>query len=411
LPAANSTAAMTELNATFHFSSAAIRCDCDGSSTRSSLQTESCTFSGGKRLVQARRLNYYPNMNALDSLPLLRKRGAAARAIAVLSLCCVFWGFSFPAMKLAVNAFENQVVSGGAFADAPLQRQVALCATINAWRFGAAAVLFWLITKGWRRRLSKDDLLGGTLVGLGFAAGMTAQIIGLHYTLPSISSFLTALVVIFSPLAQAFVLRQRVNLHTWAAVVLATAGMIILAQPDSAQLEFRGPQPPFPYAGEILTILGSLFFTAQILAVDHYGKRVEPVHLTLVLFVCTAVCSAVAGACFGAGRLYEPAMLTRLVSDHTLQWTVGFMVLFSSILAMHWMNAFQPHLNPAIASVVYCLEPIFGTFFSIVLGTEVLARTTVIGGAIILVAVLVVTRRGGEPAAVSAPEHASGDLP
>lgn len=338
-------------------------------------------------------------MNALESPPLLLNRNAAARAIVVLSVCCVFWGFSFPAMKLAVTAFEQQVVAGGAFAESPLQRKVALCTTLNAWRFGVAAVLFWLITRSWRRRLSKDDWRGGVLVGLGFAAGMTVQIIGLHYTLPSISSFLTALVVIFAPLGQAFVLRQRVGWHTWTAVALATAGMIILAQPDPSQAGFRGATPPFPYAGEILTILGSLFFTAQILAVDHYGKRIEPVHLTLVLFICTAAFSAIAGMFFGASSFYEPDTLSRLVSDRTLQWTVGFMVLFSSVLAMHWMNVFQPHLNPAIASVVYCLEPIFGTLFSIMLGTEILAKTTVIGGAIILAAVVVVSRRKEEQAA------------
>ncbi len=50
--------------------------------------------------------------------------------------------------------------------------------------------------------------------------------------------------------------------------------------------------PGVPWLGEILTLTGMLAFTAQILALDHWGKRgADPELLTLVLF---ATC---AGAC------------------------------------------------------------------------------------------------------------------
>ena len=43
------------------------------------------------------------------------------------------------------------------------------------------------------------------------------------------------------------------------------------------------------------------------------------------------------------------------------------LVTFSSVLALHMMNTFQPRVSPAIASVVYCTEPLFGTLASLAL--------------------------------------------
>jgi len=57
------------------------------------------------------------------------------------------------------------------------------------------------------------------------------------------------------------------------------------------------------------------------------------------------------------------------------------------------MNTYQPRLNPATASVIYCLEPVFATLFSVLFKTEYLTATTVAGGAMILMGVMVVTRK------------------
>ena len=50
-------------------------------------------------------------------------------------------------------------------------------------------------------------------------------------------------------------------------------------------------------------------------------------------------------------------------------------------------------IAPATASVVYCLEPVFGTLFSIAFGTERLSAITIVGGVIIIGAVLIVARK------------------
>jgi drug/metabolite transporter (DMT)-like permease len=63
------------------------------------------------------------------------------------------------------------------------------------------------------------------------------------------------------------------------------------------------------------------------------------------------------------------------------------LVVLSSIVTNHLMNRYQPLVAAATASVIYCLEPVFGTIFSLVFKTEVLTGLTIIGGLAVLTAV------------------------
>lgn len=315
--------------------------------------------------------------------------GRVRLAVALLALCCVCWGYSFPVMKVAVAAFERHLPAGGATA----ARELAVNATFLGWRFALAAVLYWALTRGQQRGYSKADVRGGLAVGLAFTAGMTAQIAGLRYALPSVSGFLTALAVVFAPLGQAFVLRRRVGGLTWLAVGVAVAGIAILSLPQPEAVKTLPPAAgPLPFFGEGLTILGALLFTGQIMALDRYGQEAHPARLTLVMFVTTALASTALGALLYGKPIYNGEFLRAVTADHSFQWSMSTLIVFSSAIAMHLMNAYQPAIPPAKACVVYCLEPVFATLFSVLFQTEEPTVATVFGGAVILAAVLLVAR-------------------
>ena len=311
-------------------------------------------------------------------------------AVFVLAFCCVCWGYSFPVTKLALEVFEAHVAPEE-LGNAPLAQKIALSATFNGWRFGLSALLYWLLTRVRPSQFRRSDVAGGALIGGFFSLGMLVQIVGLQYTLPSVSGFLTSLVVVFAPLAQALFFRHAVPARAWLAVGLALLGIVILSQPG-AGAESRASQPPLPYLGEALTVFCAMLFTGQLLALDRYGKQADTGRLTLMVFVTAALTGVAAGLLAGGGRLYHPAVLERLAGDATLQWSFTSMVLFSSVAAVHLMNAWQPRVTPATASVVYCLEPVCAALFSIGFRMESLTAATLLGGAIILAAVLLVAR-------------------
>jgi drug/metabolite transporter (DMT)-like permease len=101
-----------------------------------------------------------------------------------------------------------------------------------------------------------------------------------------------------------------------------------------------------------------------------------------------------------AGRTFlDPVRLGILFGDRTLQRSLGTTVVFSSALAFHLMNQEQPKVQPATAGIVYCLEPVFATFCSVLLGGEGLRGGLFAGGGPILTAILVVTIRTRREAA------------
>ena len=94
--------------------------------------------------------------------------------------------------------------------------------------------------------------------------------------------------------------------------------------------------------------------------------------------------SLAVAAGLSGGRLLHPGVLTAIAMDRAVWWSLGSLVLFSSVLAIPLMNAYQPRVSPATASVVYCSEPLFALLFSVLLGNERLTALTIAGGAAVV---------------------------
>lgn len=316
------------------------------------------------------------------------------RALLWLALACVAWGWSFPAMKWGTEAVSARTGSG----------VLAASATFIAWRFLLAALLYGAVTFRHQRGFTRADWLGGLTVGGTFVAGLYLQIIGLRYTLPSVSSFLTALYVVLLPLAQSWFLKRPPRLLLWLAVALALGGLAVLGTAGDG-----GPvtRPPFPACGEVLTLLGAVLFTAQILFLDRYAPEARTERLSLVMFAVTALGGWAVALALPEGRaaLHGDAF-ARLGGDYTFSWALLSTTLFSSVLAFHLMNRHQPNLAPSVAGVVYCLEPVFATLWSVLLGGEEFRRSLFIGGGLILSGVLLAAwRPAGFPSGNTTPSE------
>jgi drug/metabolite transporter (DMT)-like permease len=328
----------------------------------------------------------------------IRARPAGASpllAVGMLVLCCVFWGYSFPVMQFATRAFDRHVLPTGA-GD---WRTFASRALFNGIRFGLAAALYGALS--WRRQrgFTRQDVIGGAVVGTFFAMGMLLQVTGLRWVLPSVSSFFTALPVVFAPLAQAAIFKRPVGRVTWLAVGLAVMGIVLLSwpKPGAAAEHSQISAPPIPYLGELLTIAGAAVFTAEIICVHHFGQRADALRLTFVMLVSTSILSLIAGVALGGPSIFHGGSFAGLVKDREVAWTMATLVAVSSLLALHLMNIYQPRVSPAIASVVYCTEPLFGTLFSLAFATERLTLLTAAGGVVVIVSVLVVATAGPDP--------------
>ncbi len=273
-------------------------------------------------------------------------------AIGALVLLPMLWGSTFFSMKDLVTRIP--------------------VADMLAVRFAIAAVVTGAVL--WRHwTMSRTTLLHGLLVGLVFGLAQVAQTFGLAHTAASISGFLTGLYVVMTPLLAAAFLRQNVGRTTWWAVGLATIGLGVLTLDRGAGHGFG--------VGEWLTLLCAFLYAVHIVLVAHVTRPNNALSITNVQVVVVALVCLVAAL---PGGVATPASAADWGLLLYLAIVAGSLTLFLQIWA-------QARVPPTPAAVLMAAEPVWAAAFAVTLGGEALTWRTVVGGACVMAALLVVT--------------------
>ncbi|UUZ59685.1 DMT family transporter [Nocardioides sp. B-3] len=93
-----------------------------------------------------------------------------------------------------------------------------------AVRFAIAGAAMLLVAPRAIARLSPAVRRHAVVLGGLYGVAQILQTAGLAHTPASVSGFITGMYVVLTPLFAARILRTRIGVVTWAAVVLATAG-------------------------------------------------------------------------------------------------------------------------------------------------------------------------------------------
>ena len=317
------------------------------------------------------------------------------RAILMLVLATAFWGLSFPVVKAlalvvrstlepdAGNWFVTAATVGPRFV---LGALVLLAVEIFRARKHARATL--KSNAGSYAHTTRNEWKQGLVIGLFSATGMIFQNDGLQFTEASTSAFLTEFTAILVPLWLALRHRRNPGWLVWTCCALVLAGVAILGHVNLHASRFG--------RGELETLLCAVFFTGQILTLDSpafAGNRY--LRVTLVMFATQTVIYIVMALLTVPASASAPAALLA-------PWTsAGFIVLtlvlttFCTLGAYLLMNAWQPKITATEAGLIYCVEPIFGSLFALVLpaifatafgiayANETVTWTLLAGGALI----------------------------
>ena len=220
---------------------------------------------------------------------------------------------------------------------------------------------------GRRRPASPGELRDGVAGGVALLVGYLLQTIGLQYTTPSTSAFITYLLVVFVPLIGFVVLRRRPHPLTLVGLVLAVVGLVLLT--GGADASFG--------KGEVLTLGCAVAFAAHIVIVGETAERHDAIRLTCVqvttVGVACLVMSVVTGGLAMPGRALAAAAFTGVFATALAFW------------AMVWA---QRVVSPSRAALILLLEPVFAALLSALAG-DPLTPGALAGGALILAAVVV----------------------
>lgn len=238
-----------------------------------------------------------------------------------------------------------------------------------AVRFLIAGAVMLLVAHRAVRALSRESRRHALVLGLLYGVAQILQTAGLAHTAASVSGFITGMYVVATPLFAALILRTRVTTTTWAAVVLATAGLGVLTL-DGFSVGY----------GEALTLVASLIYALHIVGLGAWSNPAEALGMSVVQLLVIALVCLLATAPDGV-----------VLPDTGRDWAaIVYMALVAGALALLAQTWAQAHLAPTRTAIIMSTEPVFAAFFAVLLGGEGVTTRMVVGGLLVLTAMLVV---------------------
>ena len=238
-----------------------------------------------------------------------------------------------------------------------------------AVRFTIASLALLLVAPKALGRLSPVVRRHAVVLGLLYGVAQILQTAGLAHTPASISGFVTGLYVVCTPLLAAVILRTRIPPITWVAVVLATVGLGVLA--------LNGFSIGY---GELITLSSAVLYALHIVGLGAWSSAQDAVGMTILQIMVIAVVCTLATVHDGI-----------VLPDRTSDWvSVAYMAVIVGALGLLGQTWAQAHLPPTRSAIIMSMEPVFASFFAVWLGGEDLTTRLLLGGSMVLVAMLTV---------------------
>ena len=280
----------------------------------------------------------------------MKKTSIAAIALMIVAAS---WGFGFVWMK---DAIERQ----------PYFDFLAL-------RFTIAAGVMFLIRPQLVRHINLNFLNRGVLLGVALGLGYVTQTIGLEQSTAAITGFFTGLYIVLTPLFAWLLLRQKIASKVLLGVIIATIGLGVITL---GGLGFD--------IGTISLLACAILFALHIVGLGRWSPGRDTYALTVVQLATVAVICWV-------GALFNPSDPGFQVPPDADVWNaVLFTAVFATAIAFFVQTWAQSIMDASRVAIILTTEVVFAALFAVALGQEVLSIRTVIGGSLMVIAMLIV---------------------
>jgi drug/metabolite transporter (DMT)-like permease len=281
------------------------------------------------------------------------RRAADAFAVNVMGVLCLLWGLQQTAIKLAAP-------------DAAPLVQASLRSLI------AAVLVAILLVRRGEHRAARGTLRGGLLTGALFSLEFLFIALALQHTHASHVVVFLYTSPIFSAIGLHLVApTERLRRLQWIGIATCFAGIVVA---------FGGGLPTL---GDGLAVLAGTAWGLSTVAIRASRLSEAPATLTLLYqLVLASLFLPVMAVGFGQTHL---ALTTTAIGSILFQ---GVIVSFASYLTWFWLLRRYLASNLAVFSF---MTPLFGVTAGVVLLGEPLAATFVVGAALVVAGILLVS--------------------
>lgn len=242
-----------------------------------------------------------------------------------------------------------------------------------ALRFTIAAGVMFLIRPQLVRHINLNFLNRGVLLGVALGLGYVTQTIGLEQSTAAITGFFTGLYIVLTPVFAWLLLRQKIASKVLLGVIIATIGLGVITL---GGLGFD--------VGTISLLACAILFALHIVGLGRWSPGRDTYALTVVQLATVAVICWI-------GALFNPSDSGFQAPPDADVWNaVLFTAIFATAIAFFVQTWAQSIMDASRVAIILTTEVVFAALFAVALGQEVLSLRTVIGGALMVIAMLIV---------------------
>jgi drug/metabolite transporter (DMT)-like permease len=240
-------------------------------------------------------------------------------------------------------------------------------------RFGFAAILMAVILFIRREKMPRGKVLLA-LIGMG-AIGYVGQSFSYLSAIKYASAGLVALLLYLYPMfvfiLSVIFLNERLTWTKVVAIVLALIGTALIVDP-------KGGQP----LGILFSVAAALIYSGYIMIGTNVMKKVSPFQSSVVIFASAGL---VYGTLMSVNGPHFPTTSSGWVH-------IAGIVLVATVIPVVTFLAGLERIGPTNSATLSTLEPVVTVLLAAWLFGEKLAWIILIGGGLILIAVLLLTR-------------------
>ena len=273
-----------------------------------------------------------------------------------LLLIGILWGMGFVTVKIGLNAGMNTFY-------------------LMWLRFLGSFVLLSILFRKKIKKVSKDDLKAGVILGIIQYFGYVFQTYGAANTTVGKNAFFTAINVIIVPYIFWILNKKRPDIFSFSASIICLIGVGIMSLDSNLNFTHLNK-------GDVMTIISAFFFALQVAYTGYFGRKVHPMNLVLLQML-------VGGLLF-AGTQFATSGLREVIPLHgeTLM-AIIYAVVFSTAIPMLLQIYCQRLTTATRASILMSTESMFAPIFAFFVLGEIMTLRVALGAVFILFSVVV----------------------
>ena len=241
--------------------------------------------------------------------------------------------------------------------------------SLMMFRFGFSALILSLMYLKKFKTIKGVDLKRGIIIGIFMFLAFYFLIVSIRFTTASKFSFIVGAYVLMVPFLSWVINKTKLDRYAIVGAILATIGLAFLTMERGAVFNLW----------DLVAGCCSFFFAAHMIAIEKYSGDSDPILLTIIQFITTAVLFIILT---GIKEGYDFMVLPEI------KWTLGYLVIISTIIPFAIQNIVQRYISSTSTALILTLQSAFGSIFAVYYLDERMTKQMIIGCLLIFIAIV-----------------------